>query len=89
MRFEYDPNKSASNKLKHGHDFEEAKELWEDEMLLVFPLSFEDEPRQACIGKLHGKHWTAIMTCRGCVVRLISVRRSRKEEVEAYEGEGI
>lgn len=89
MRFEYDPNKSASNKLKYGLDFEEAKELWEDEMLLVFPLSFEDEPRQACIGKLHGKHWTAIMTCRGCVVRLISVRRSRKEEVEAYEGEGI
>ena len=89
MRFEYDPNKSASNNLKHGLDFEEAKELWEDEMLLVFPLSFEDEPRQACIGKLHGKHWTAIMTCRGCVVRLISVRRSRKEEVEAYEGEGI
>ena len=89
MKFEYDPNKSASNKLKHGLDFEEAQGLWEDERLLVFPLKFEEEPRQACIGKLHGKHWTAIMTCRGWVVRLISVRRSRKDEVAAYEDEGI
>ena len=53
------------------------------------PLRFEDEIRQACIGKLHGKHWTAIMTCRGCVVRLISVRRSHKDEEKAYEDEGI
>ncbi len=40
-----------------------------------------------CIGKLHGKHWTAIMTCRECVVRLISVRRSHKDEVEACESD--
>lgn len=51
MKFEYDPQKSASNKLKHGLDFEEAQGLWEDERLLIFPLRFEDEPRQACIGK--------------------------------------
>ena len=89
MKFEYDPNKRARNKLKHGIDFEEAQALWEDERLLVFPLRFEDESRQACIGKLHGKHWTAIMTCRGCVVRLISVRRSHKDEEKAYEDEGI
>ncbi len=87
MKFEYDPNKSASNKQKHGLDFQEAQELWKDERLLILPLRFEDEPRQACIGKLHGKHWTAIMTCRECVVRLISVRRSHKDEVEAYESD--
>lgn len=87
MKFEYDPNKSASNKQKHGLDFQEAQELWKDERLLILPLRFEDEPRQACIGKLHGKHWTAIMTCRKCVVRLISVRRSHKDEVEAYESD--
>ena len=87
MKFEYDPNKSASNKQKHGLDFQEAQELWEDERLLILPLRFEDEPRQACIGKLRGKHWTAIMTCRECVVRLISVRRSHKYEVAAYESD--
>lgn len=87
MKFEFAPNKSQANKLKHGVDFEEAQELWEDERLLILPLRFEDEPRQACIGKWHGKHWTAIMTCRECVVRLISVRRSRKDEVAAYESD--
>lgn len=89
MKFEYDPAKSASNKLKHGLDFEEAQALWEDDSLLVFPLKFEDEPRQACIGKIQGVCWTAIMTCRCSTVRLISVRRSRKDEVAAYESEDI
>ena len=87
MKFEYDPNKSEKNKAKHGIDFEEAQGLWDDEGLLIFPLRFEAEPRQACIGRLNGKHWTAIMTCRGPVLRLISVRRARKDEVEAYESD--
>lgn len=85
MKFEYDSTKSTTNKNKHGLDFEEAKALWNDENLLVIPLRFEDEPRKACIGILDCKHWTAIITCRGSAVRLISVRRSRKEEISAYE----
>ncbi len=28
MRFEWDANKSASNKIKHEIDFEKAKNLW-------------------------------------------------------------
>lgn len=89
MKFEYDPRKSAANKQKHGLDFDEAQGLWDDERLLVLPLKFEDEPRQACIGTWRGKHWTAIVTCRNGVVRLISVRRARGDEVRAYEDEGI
>ncbi|MEE0816310.1 MAG: BrnT family toxin [Desulfovibrio fairfieldensis] len=87
MKFEYDPAKSSSNKVKHGLDFEEAKGLWSDEDLLVMPLNFEDEPRKACVGVLGGKCWTAIITCRHTSVRLISVRRARKDEVAAYESE--
>ena len=89
MKFEYDPAKSARNKRKHGLDFEEAQGLWDDERLLVFPLKFEGEPRRACIGTWRGKHWTAIVTCGGRAVRLISVRRARKDEVLAYEDEGL
>jgi uncharacterized DUF497 family protein len=33
-----------------------------------------------------GKHWTVVITYRGETVRIISMRRSRKEEVEIYEG---
>lgn len=32
-------------------------------------------------------HWTAITTDRGGLTRIISVRRSREEEVERYEQE--
>lgn len=37
------------------------------------------------IGLIHNKHWSAVITYRGVNVRLISVRRSRTEEVELYE----
>ncbi len=30
MEFEFDKSKNESNKQKHGIDFNEAKELWED-----------------------------------------------------------
>ena len=30
MDFEFDKNKSAANKQKHGIDFNEAKQLWDD-----------------------------------------------------------
>jgi len=30
MLFEYDKNKSESNKVKHGIDFEEVQILWKD-----------------------------------------------------------
>lgn len=89
MNFEFDPAKSASNKAKHGVDFVEVQALWDDDDLLVVPLRFEDERRMAFIGRLGGKHWTAIATCRGKVVRIISVRRSRANEVMWYESEGI
>ena len=89
MNLEFDPAKSASNKAKHGVDFVEVQALWDDDDLLVVPLRFEDERRMAFIGRLGGKHWTAIATCRGKVVRIISVRRSRANEVMWYESEGI
>jgi len=83
--FEYDPAKSRSNKEKHGIDFEEAKALWEDERLLEAPARTEDELRFVAIGCIGGKHWAAVYALRGNIVRIISVRRARKREVEYYE----
>lgn len=37
------------------------------------------------IGMINNKHWTAIITYRGDSVRIISVRRSRKEEVDIHD----
>ena len=85
MYFEFDPSKSASNEKKHGIDFEAAKALWNDPHLLEIEARSSDEPRFLLIGTIDGKHWSAVVTYRDEKIRIISVRRSRKEEVELYE----
>ena len=85
MPFEYDPSKSKSNYEKHGIDFDEAQILWTDEERLEIPAKTLDEPRYLVIGKINDKHWSAVITYRGQNVRIISVRRSRNEEIELYE----
>ena len=85
MEFEFDLKKSLANQNKHGIDFVEAQLLWFDDMLLEIPARTSDEPRFLIIGKIGNKHWSAVITYRQERIRIISVRRSRKEEVEIYE----
>ncbi len=87
MNFEYDPIKSAANKVKHGIDFEQAQELWNDPLLFRIPSKYEAETRFLFVGKIGQRHWSAITTCRGEAIRIISVRRARKEEVRIYESQ--
>jgi uncharacterized protein len=89
MGFEYDPDKSAENQRKHGIDFEAAQSLWADAGLVEIPARTTDEPRWLLIGKIDEKHWSAIITRRGDNIRLISVRRSRDDEVAIYESEDL
>ena len=85
MEFEFDPSKSDDNKKKHGIDFYEAQALWDDPDLIEIPVKTSDEPRFFVIGKISGKYWSVVITYRGEKTRIISVRRSRKEEVDIYE----
>ena len=85
ITFEFDEAKSQANLLKRGINFIDAQALWDDPSLLEIPANTEDEPRYLMIGLIQGKHWSAIITYRGLNVRLISVRRSRTEEVALYE----
>jgi uncharacterized DUF497 family protein len=84
-RFEFDPRKSLLNKLKHGIDFKKAQALWNDPRLLEIEARTIDEPRWLVIGVIEGKHWGAVVTYRGERIRIISVRRSRQEEIQLYE----
>jgi len=86
MEFEFDPAKSESTRVKHGIDFDEAITLWDDPDLIEIPVKTSDEPRLLVIAKIERRHWSAIITHRGNKIRIISVRRSRKEEVSIYEG---
>ena len=85
MDYEFDAQKSKVNKTKHGIDFTEAQSLWEDIDLLEIPARTEDEPRTLVVGKIGDRHWSAIITYRNGKIRIISVRRSRREERELYE----
>lgn len=85
MEFEYDPAKSLSNQEKHGIDFEQAQAVWADPDAVEVPARTTDEQRFLVIGKIEGKHWSAVTTRRSDRTRIISVRRSRDEEVTLYE----
>lgn len=83
--FEFDKRKSQSNLRKHGIDFVQAQLLWLDPDLLEIPAKTVDEPRYLIIGRIGDKHWSAVVTYRSENIRIISVRRSRLEEMKLYE----
>jgi len=85
VKFEYDPAKSESNQSKHGINFEQAQQLWLDPRRFEIQAKSMIELRFMVIGKIEGRCWSAIVTYREQTVRIISVRRSRKEEVGLYE----
>ncbi len=86
MTFEYDAQKSKINQTKHGLDFEQAKALWDDAYLIELATKQTlDENRFLLLGKIKHAHYTAIITYRGDNIRIISVRSSRKNEVDFYE----
>ena len=85
ITFEFDDSKNQANLLKHGISFIDAQALWDDPSLLEIPAKTEDEPRYLIIGLIEGRCWSAVITNRDKNIRLISVRRSRTEEVAFYE----
>ena len=86
MEFEFDPEKSETDRLKHGINFRQSQALWDDPDLIEIPARTADEPRFLVVGRIAGKHWSGVITYRDGRVRIISVRRSRDEEVAIYEG---
>ena len=83
--FEFDEKKSTSSLKKHGIDFVMAQELWQDPDLVEVQAKSGNEPRFLVIARIANTHWSAVITHRGSTIRIISVRRSRKTEVELYE----
>ena len=81
--FEFDPKKSALNQEKHGINFADAQQLWSVPSV-IFESNQLEEKRWLLIGALAGVCWTAVFTKRGNKIRIISVRRSRKQEMEVF-----
>ena len=82
--FEYDLDKSAANLAKHGIVFEQAQALWSDTKRAELRSVGHSEERWLLIGKVIDQYWTAVYTLRDANIRIISVRRSRANEVRDY-----
>jgi Uncharacterized protein conserved in bacteria len=89
IKFDWDPYKSGLNRQKYGIDFSSARMLWEDPERIEIEAPFPLENRFILIGKINNNLWTAIHAIRNETIRIISVRRSRKEEKKLYEKEEI
>ena len=84
-KFEFDTTKSCTNFDKHGINFIAAQDLWADPDFLQVKAKSEGEQRYLVIGVVAEKYWSAVITYRDDIIRIISVRRSRKTEVSLYE----
>ena len=85
FEFEFDPSKSQANKSRHGIDFVEAQEFWSDGNMLFLSSNYEAEERRLGTALYRDRYWTAIFALRDGAIRLISVTRSRKNEIEAHQ----
>jgi len=85
MKFEFDNRKRHANKTKHGIDFVDAQILWDDPDFIEIPARTDDEPRFMVVGRIGDRVWSGVITYRGEIVRLISVRPASQKEVEIYE----
>jgi len=89
--YTWDLKKSVINKRKHGISFEEAKNhIFEGRNLLVFGIAYDrGERRHAVIGKYRSKYYVGIFTFENNEIRIISVRRTRREEEKQAKLKGI
>jgi uncharacterized DUF497 family protein len=83
--FEWDTAKAASNLAKHGVDFADAVDVFDDPQYLEWsdPGS-RGEPRFQAIGMAKGRILFVSYTLRGQTRRLISVRKASRRERATY-----
>ncbi len=80
---EWDEEKNEANRQKHCIDFMDALEVFEGLHLLI-PSPRNEEERWLAIGMMGDVWITVVFTVRGSVCRIISARRARRNEREAY-----
>ena len=86
MKFEWDENKNKSNQDKHGIDFNDAKEVFEDNNRKTSPDLRQNygEDRWITIGKILDIIIVVVYTIRDTAYRIISVRYAKKKERKSY-----
>jgi len=86
MNFEWNEEKNSENIRKHGFDFHDAWEVF-DQFALFKPSSHGNEERYLCFGKLNDEIVAIVFTHRDDTIRVISFRKARKSERRDYKEE--
>jgi uncharacterized DUF497 family protein len=84
--FEWDDTKAATNLAKHKVSFAYAIRVFEDDARVELDVSREvdDEERFKVVGSIDGRRYAVIVTMRGRVCRVISARRTNRQEDRIY-----
>ncbi|KRS19293.1 BrnT family toxin [Roseovarius indicus] len=82
--FEWDEDKRKLTLEKHGLDFLDAAEVFAEDHLVLRARS-EIEQRRIAIGPINGMFIAVVFTMRGDTIRIITARRARRNEREAYD----
>jgi len=82
--FEWDDDKRLIALKKHGIDFLDAIEIFGTDYLCLSGRS-DIEIREIAVGYLDGSCVAVVFTMRGETIRIITVRKARRDEREAYD----
>ncbi len=85
MLFEWDEAKRLRTIAERGLDFADAAALFDGRPAVQLRARFDAEERFLTIARVGGKFHTVVWTWRGKVCRIVSFRRSRREEEGAYK----
>jgi uncharacterized DUF497 family protein len=84
VEFEWDEAKRQANIAKHGIDFRDAEALFDGRPVVTRTTVRDGEVRAVTVGTLDGIHYAVVSTERSEQVRIISVRRARRNERRDY-----
>ena len=88
MKFEWDPHKADSNLKKHGVSFQEAASVLGDILSITYPDPDRSatEHRFITVGMSRsGRVLMVAHTDRGGNIRIISARKTTRQERKYYE----
>jgi uncharacterized DUF497 family protein len=85
VKFEWDGNKRDVNLQKHGLDFVRASDLFEGPLAVEESKEMSVEKRWVATGFLGDIAVSVVFTRRGDVIRIISMRRARRNERARYQ----
>jgi uncharacterized DUF497 family protein len=82
--FEWDEKKNEANKQKHGLSFEDASKVFDDPDRIQYIADKGNERRFVTVGKVIKFIVAVVYTVRADMMRIISARQARKNEINHY-----